>query len=55
MRRVKRDLETKTGERADLTSKIEELNLHNSTSQNELKRLIKDKQVKEFCCEKIFN
>ncbi len=46
VRRVKRDLETKTSERADLTSKIEELNLHNDTSQHELKKLIKLKQVR---------
>ncbi len=42
---MKRDHEIKTEERQDLTSKIEELNLHNGTSQHELKKLIKSKQV----------
>ena len=46
VRRVKRDLEEKSTERAGQTSKIEELNLHNDSSQRELKRLIHKKQVR---------
>ena len=46
IRRVKRDLDKTGTEKADLTSKIEELNLHNDSSQRELARLIKGKQDK---------
>ena len=45
VRRVKRDLEDSSSGKADLTSKIEELNLHNDSSQRELKRLTTNKQV----------
>lgn len=44
VRRVKRDLEKDRAERSGLTSKIEELHLHNDSSQRELKKLITDKQ-----------
>ena len=46
IRRVKRDLDKSGTEKADLTSKMEELNLHNDSSQRELKRIIYNKQVK---------
>ncbi|XP_033638039.1 coiled-coil domain-containing protein 39-like [Asterias rubens] len=44
IRRVKRDLDKSGTEKADLTSKMEELNLHNDSSQRELKRIIYNKQ-----------
>lgn len=44
IRRVKRDLDKSGAEKADLTSKIEELNLHNDSSNRELKRIVRDKQ-----------
>ncbi|XP_071508551.1 coiled-coil domain-containing protein 39-like [Diadema antillarum] len=44
IRRVKRDLDKSGAEKADLTSKIEELNLHNDSSNRELRRIVKDKQ-----------
>ncbi|XP_071950306.1 coiled-coil domain-containing protein 39-like [Antedon mediterranea] len=44
IRKVKRDLETSGKEKADLTSKIEELNLHNDSSQRVLKKVIAEKQ-----------
>lgn len=48
VRRVKRNLEDRSSEKADLTSKIEELNLHNDSSHRELKRLTSRKQVKNI-------
>ncbi|XP_038050649.1 coiled-coil domain-containing protein 39-like [Patiria miniata] len=44
IRRVKRDLDKSGTEKADLTSKIEELNLHNDSSQRELRRIKLKKQ-----------
>ncbi|XP_070537855.1 coiled-coil domain-containing protein 39-like [Ptychodera flava] len=44
IRRVKRDLDKSGQEKADLTSKIEELNLHNDSSQRELKKIIRNKE-----------
>ncbi|KAJ8030943.1 Coiled-coil domain-containing protein 39 [Holothuria leucospilota] len=44
IRRVKRELEKGGAEKDDLTSKIEELNLHNDSSQRELRRIINAKQ-----------
>ncbi|XP_041482554.1 coiled-coil domain-containing protein 39-like [Lytechinus variegatus] len=44
IRRVKRDLDKSGAEKADLTSKIEELNLHNDSSNRELKRIVRNKQ-----------
>ena len=44
IRRVKRDLEKNSLERNDLTSKIEELDLHNDSSQRELKKIVREKQ-----------
>ncbi|PIK37807.1 putative coiled-coil domain-containing protein [Apostichopus japonicus] len=44
IRRVKRELEKGGAETDDLTSKIEELNLHNDSSQRELKRIVQAKQ-----------
>lgn len=46
IRRVKRELDKTGSEKADLTSKIEELNLHNDSSQRELLRLVNAKQDK---------
>ena len=46
IRRVKRDQEKSGAEKDDLTSKIEELNLHSDSSQRELKRVINAKQVR---------
>ncbi|XP_072033774.1 coiled-coil domain-containing protein 39-like [Amphiura filiformis] len=46
IRRVKRELDKTGSEKADLTSKIEELNLHNDSSQRELTRLVRAKQDK---------
>jgi len=40
IRRQKRDMERTGEEKADFTSKIEELNLHNETSAKELKNRI---------------
>ena len=45
IRRVKRDLEKSGGEQDDLTSKIEELNLYNDSSEKELRTIISSKQV----------
>jgi len=45
VRRVKRDLEKSTSEKDSLTSKIEELDLHNDSSQRELANVINIKQV----------
>ena len=42
---MKRELDKTGSEKADLTSKIEELNLHNDSSQRELLRLVNAKQV----------
>ena len=47
IRRVTRELEKSGGEKADLTSKIEEITLYNDNSERELRNLIKTKQV---CC-----
>lgn len=44
VRRVKRDLEKSTTEKDSLTSKIEELDLHNDSSQRELVNVINIKQ-----------
>ncbi|KAK2144272.1 hypothetical protein LSH36_772g01071 [Paralvinella palmiformis] len=44
VRRVKRDLEKSTSEKDSLTSKIEELDLHNDSSQRELANVINIKQ-----------
>ncbi|XP_014669760.1 PREDICTED: coiled-coil domain-containing protein 39-like [Priapulus caudatus] len=44
VRRVKKDMEQVVAEKATLTSKIEELNLHNDSSHRELKRLVSRKQ-----------
>ena len=44
VRRVTRDLEQCKDEKADLTSKIEELHLHNDSSQREARRLLQTKQ-----------
>ncbi len=43
---MKRELDKTGTEKADLTSKIEELNLHNDSSQRELTRLTRAKQDK---------
>ena len=45
IRRVKRGLETSGKEKCGLTSKIEELELYNNSSQRELKNLINTKEV----------
>lgn len=45
IRRVRRELEKSGAEKGDLTSKIEELNLYNDSSERELKTIIHDKQV----------
>ena len=42
---MKRDLEKSGGEQDDLTSKIEELNLYNDSSEKELRTIISSKQV----------
>lgn len=44
IRRVKRELDKSAAEKADMTSKIEEIELYNDNSQRELKRLIGSKQ-----------
>ncbi|XP_078482846.1 coiled-coil domain-containing protein 39-like [Ciona intestinalis] len=44
IRRQKRDMEHSGSEKADLTSKIEELNLHNEISTKQLKNIITKKQ-----------
>ncbi|KAK3095543.1 hypothetical protein FSP39_015932 [Pinctada imbricata] len=44
IRRVKRDLEKSGAEKDDLTSKIEELNLYNDSSEKELNTIILNKQ-----------
>lgn len=44
---MKRELEKGGAETDDLTSKIEELNLHNDSSQRELKRIVQAKQVSQ--------
>ncbi|KAJ8309699.1 hypothetical protein KUTeg_011564, partial [Tegillarca granosa] len=44
IRRVRRELEKSGAEKGDLTSKIEELNLYNDTSESELRKIIKAKQ-----------
>jgi len=44
VRRVKRDLEKSSEEKAALTSKIEELNLHNDSSLRESKHIVRNKQ-----------
>ncbi|XP_048746440.2 coiled-coil domain-containing protein 39-like isoform X1 [Ostrea edulis] len=44
IRRVKRDLEKSGAEKTDLTSKIEELNLYNDSSEKELRKIIRNKQ-----------
>jgi len=46
IRRVSRELEKSGGEKNDLTSKIEELNLYNDSSERELRRIISNKQNK---------
>lgn len=46
IRRVKRDLEKSGAEKTDLTSKIEELNLYNDSSEKELRKIIRNKQVR---------
>lgn len=46
IRRVKRDLEKSGAEKCDLTSKIEELNLYNDSSEKELRKIIRNKQVR---------
>ena len=45
VRRVKRDLEKSSDEKAAMTTKIEELHLYNDSSNRELKVVIKTKQV----------
>jgi UDP-glucose:O-linked fucose beta-1,3-glucosyltransferase len=50
VRRVKRVLEKWTSERSDLTSKIEEIELHNDSSNRQLKQNIADKQVSVYVC-----
>lgn len=40
IRRQKRDMEKSGAEKSDLTSKIEELNLHNEISNKELRNII---------------
>ena len=47
VRRVKRELEASGSEKADMTSKIEELNLHNDSSQRELRVLTNKKKVRQ--------
>lgn len=44
IRRVKRDWEKSASEKCDLTSKIEELNLYNDSSEKELRKIIRNKQ-----------
>lgn len=44
IRRVRRELEKSGAEKGDLTSKIEELNLYNDSSERELKNIIHSKQ-----------
>jgi len=44
IRRQKRDMEKSGAEKSDLTSKIEELNLHNEISNKELRNIINKKQ-----------
>ncbi|KAL5004553.1 hypothetical protein ScPMuIL_018009 [Solemya velum] len=44
IRRVSRDLEKNGSEKDDFTSKIEELNLYNDSSERELKKIILSKQ-----------
>ena len=44
IRRVSRELEKSGSEKDDLTSKIEELNLYNDSSERELKKIITSKQ-----------
>ncbi|XP_052782537.1 coiled-coil domain-containing protein 39-like [Mya arenaria] len=44
IRRVSRELEKSGSEKNDLTSKIEELNLYNDSSERELKKIIRSKQ-----------
>lgn len=46
IRRVKRDLEKSGAEKGDMTSKIEELNLYNDSSEKELRKIIRNKQVR---------
>lgn len=46
IRRVTRELETSGAQKADLTSKIEEITLYNENSERELRNLIKSKQDK---------
>lgn len=46
IRRVKRDWEKSASEKCDLTSKIEELNLYNDSSEKELRKIIRNKQVR---------
>lgn len=45
IRRVRRELEKSGAEMDDITSKIEELNLYNDSSERELKNIIHSKQV----------
>ena len=45
LRRANRDLSKGKEEMTTLTSKIEELNLHNDSSERELKKVVKNKQV----------
>lgn len=46
IRRVRRELEKSGAEKGDLTSKIEELNLYNDSSERELKNIIHSKQAR---------
>ena len=48
VRRVKRDLHKTKASKDELTSKIEELHLHNDSSERQLKIQINDKQVGDF-------
>ena len=65
VRQVKRDLEKTSSAKKELTSKIEELDLHNVSSQRQLNNQIQEKQVKLsltltlildiFCCITLFH
>ena len=46
LRCVTRSLDQSRAEKADLTVKIDELHLYNDNSEAELKKIIKNKQVK---------